>query len=127
MNPVIRVVLAALSITFAAGCSHSSKILKDAPESCRVSDQEFEEKESSNPLMTAILEGNVDQVQKLLSSQKNIQQYRDGLGLSYLHLAAGVGNPEIIELLVNAGIPVNLRSGKRNSTPAHSAVSWKKV
>jgi ankyrin repeat protein len=86
-----------------------------------------EKKISQDPIMEAIFEENSEELKKLVTSAHDRIQKKDALGFSYLHLAAGVGNPELIEILIAAGLSVNTKLGKKQSTPAHSAVSWSKV
>ncbi len=121
----IFVAVASLSI----GCSHSSKVaeMKDAPESCRIKTELPETiRISKNPIMKAVFEEDAVKLKELIVSGQSVQS-KDALGFSYLHLAAGVGNAELIDILIGAGIPVNLQAGKKYSTAAHSAVSWGKV
>lgn len=128
MKATIAVIFLSLSLVH---CSHAPKMadIEDGPESCKLKAQliEGEKKEiCKNPIMEAVFRGDVEKVKHLISSGENIQS-KDSLGLSYLHLAAAVGNSEMIEVLVKAGLPVNAKMGKKGSTPAHSAVSWGKV
>ncbi len=133
-NSIVKIetgiVLAILSIFF-VHCSHAPKMadMKDAPESCKPKEQVLDiekGKSSQNPLMKAVFEGDVKKLKELISTGHDVHG-KDALGLSYLHLAAAMGNSEMVDILIKAGIPVNLKMGKKGSTPAHSAVSWGKA
>jgi ankyrin repeat protein len=121
-----------ISIFVAActACSHGTKTDQKTvgPSSCKL-----DQPATSPPIVTqgdliysSIFLSDVEQLRKLIHEGADIQT-RDKTGYSYLHLAAGVGNPEMIEILIQAGLPVDLQLGTKQSTPAHSAVRWGKL
>jgi ankyrin repeat protein len=100
--------------------------MKDAPLSCRTATLPEDKKVSQSPIMQAIFERNSTKLKQLIESGEDVH-VKDALGFSYLHLAAGVGDVDAIQILINAGIPVNIKGGHKKSTPAHSAVAWGKT
>jgi len=117
---------------FLVSCSYKATRLESdympMPPSCKVEEipKDLDKRVSKNPVMKAVFEGDAKRVKELLSSGQDVNA-KDSMGYSYLHLAAGVGDTDTIETLIQAGASVNLKLGKTKSTPAHSAVKWGKL
>jgi ankyrin repeat protein len=68
----------------------------------------------------AVYKGDVARVKALIAKNPSLIGARNELGLTPLHIAAGYGYREIVEVLVSQGAEVNARN-KNNITPLHSA------
>jgi ankyrin repeat protein len=74
-----------------------------------------------SPLYNAVNLDSVELLRLLLSVRRN---EADLWGTPLLHLAAMRGNAQIMEALVKAGIPVNLRRGNQLQQPIHLAAEY---
>jgi len=72
------------------------------------------------PLWDAIAKGNADEARSLISSGADLQ-FRNTVGTTLLHIAAGFSPPEIVTLLIEKGADVNA-TNNGSYTPLHSAV-----
>lgn len=80
-----------------------------------------EELGPSDPFMI-IRRGDIDEIRKMLESGKvNLHQTR-WTGFTFLHRAAEIGHSELCLLLIDLGIPVNVRSTRGWYTPLHIAL-----
>lgn len=120
---------------FSLQCSHSPKHRSSEfiPTSCQGDPRPSDSKvNSSTPttthqkFMAAVFQGDLPKAEELLKGGHDLQ-HKDPYGLSYLHLAAGTENSEMIEFLIDRGLSVQLVTEKRKTTPAHSAARWGKL
>lgn len=131
MRSFILLILVSLTLVH---CTHAPKNLdsEGIPESCRSKNLSEDpnshepSREPENLMMSAIFQKDPYKLKELISSGQDIHK-TDSFGLSLLHLAAAMDVPEMIEMLIQAGIPVNSKMGLKGFTPAHSAVSWGNV
>lgn len=74
-------------------------------------------------ILEAVCKADSGRLRELIADGQDVKSC-DRFGLSYLHMAAGIGNSEIIEILLDAGAPIDRQCGRKKSTPAHSAVRF---
>ncbi|KAK6827461.1 serine/threonine-protein kinase ripk4 [Apiospora arundinis] len=73
------------------------------------------------PLSIAQFEGNHDMVRLLVDRGADYNHHLYWYGLTHLHVAARVGELELVRFLINDGAEVNVQATKRK-TPLHDAV-----
>jgi ankyrin repeat protein len=103
----------------------------DPPEQCPKKvfiwpEYEVAEEKKATTLLEAICMESPTQVKELILAGHDVNQC-DRFGLSMLHMAAAIGNPETIKILLDAGVSVNLQCGSEKSTPSHSAVRFNQL
>jgi hypothetical protein len=77
--------------------------------------------ELGEELVKAILEGNSDEITRLLEEQPNLIKYKSKFGITPLHWAADFNKIKIFELLVKRGADLNAKN-KYNQTPYDCAM-----
>ena len=75
-------------------------------------------------LFTAVQQGQVDLVERLLAADATLVHARDADGATALHHAAFHGQKEIAQLLIACGADVNARDGEHDATPAGWAIHY---
>jgi len=78
---------------------------------------------SAEPIHDAILDGDLEEVQKQLNVGVDVDK-QDTRGYTPLHYAAGVGRSDIVELLIKNGADINATDGVKGATPLDYAY-WK--
>ena len=74
-------------------------------------------------LDSAIVQGNIAQVKKIISKDKSKIYSTDDLEETPLHRAVKWGHLEIVEYLVSAGANINAKD-KYGDTPLHDAIQY---
>lgn len=75
---------------------------------------------AAGTIFEAARDGSLQEVEKMLATNKNLINARTELGSTPLHIAATSSNPEIAKLLVAKGANVNARDNN-DTTPLHIA------
>jgi len=75
---------------------------------------------AASDIFDAARSGTVQEVEKMLSANKNLINARTELGSTPLHIAATSSNPEIAKLLVAKGTDINAKDNN-GETPLHLA------
>lgn len=118
------ITLIAGAVVLSAACCTKSKIPGSAAQQTQITAQEeitLELPEETNPLFTAISEGDLYQI-KILIDKTNLQT-KNYEGKNALHLAAEVDNLAIVKLLIGKGMDVNAHDNNSGATALHSAAA----
>jgi len=73
------------------------------------------------PIQLAIINGNIEEVKRLLRNDKNLVYFRDYMGQTLMHNAAAIGETDIIKELARNGVNVDAKD-KLGRTPMLTAV-----
>jgi hypothetical protein len=84
--------------------------------------------EQQHALVAVIQSGNMAGLRKMLADDPSILQIDWGEGKTWLHMAAGDDNPDLLAEFVDAGLDIDTPLANRPETPLHAALtmeSWK--
>ena len=135
MLRIILVGILLIALPVVGSCQSSGPVVEKAAETQESSEstkKASDAKASSRPdidLLTAIGEENVTVVKQHMEYGSNPDQWVvpqgvDGEGAFALHLAAAVGNTEIVQILLDKGANINIRAlNKDEATP----IQWATV
>eukprot|EP00939_MAST-03C_sp_MAST-3C-sp1_P002369 g2369.t1 len=88
-------------------------------------------KQAKKALMKAINEGNAQTTAKILQEYPALKDTRDAYSVSILHVAAGSGDKDLLQAIIEGGadldISIDMRGGHREGdTPLHFAIVEKR-
>lgn len=74
----------------------------------------------------AVIQGDLDEIKKLLSNGEDINRLDSKMGNTPLHIAAQTDHSHIVKYLIEEGAFVNIQAPKSGFTPLHIAVWYSK-
>lgn len=88
--------------------------------------KELKIRDIQSDIIKALNRGDVQEFNTLISnvSIKALKQPIECTCKTLLHNAAEQGNIEIAKLLINLGVPVDIKVNKQSMTPLHAAIIW---